>query len=387
MAQAKRDDNYITTLLGVSNADGITPVTLWADPITHRLLVSSGFSNPMTTGGDIIYGGASGVATRLGNGTAGQVLQSNGTTLAPSWETQSGGGNAQTADPLSQFAATTSLQLLGVISDETGSGALVFGTSPTLITPALGTPSALVGTNITGTASGLTAGNVTTNANLTGHITSTGNATVLGSFTSLQLLTALTDETGSGANVFATSPTLVTPILGTPTSATLTNATGLPISGLVNSTSLALGVGSIDLGHATDTTVSRSGAGVIAVEGVVIPSISSTNTLTNKRITKRSSTAASTATLTPAKADFDVYTLTAQAAALTIANPTGTPVIGDTIAIYVTDNTTARGITFGTYFKGFGAALPTTTTISKTLLITAQYYGTNLWSVLSAEQV
>lgn len=42
---------------------------------------------------------------------------------------------------------------------------------------ALGTPAAFVGTNITGTASGLTAGNVTTNANLTGPITSVGNAT------------------------------------------------------------------------------------------------------------------------------------------------------------------------------------------------------------------
>lgn len=50
-------------------------------------------------------------------------------------------------------------------------------TNMTLVTPALGTPTALVGTNITGTASGLTAGNVTTNANLTGPITSVGNAT------------------------------------------------------------------------------------------------------------------------------------------------------------------------------------------------------------------
>jgi hypothetical protein len=73
---------------------------------------------------------------------------------------------------------------------------------------------------LTGTAS-----NVTTNANLTGHVTSVGNATVLGSFTSAQLATALTDETGSGANVFATSPTLVTPALGTPSSGTLTNCT------------------------------------------------------------------------------------------------------------------------------------------------------------------
>ena len=103
-------------------------------------------------------------------------------------------------------------------------------TSPTLTTPALGTPASGVLTNATGTASGLTAGNVTTNANLTGHVTSVGNAAVLGSFTSSQLATALTDETGSGAAVFATSPTLVTPALGTPASGVMTNVTGLPIS-------------------------------------------------------------------------------------------------------------------------------------------------------------
>jgi len=43
--------------------------------------------------------------------------------------------------------------------------------------------------------------------------------------------------------------------------------------------------GSIELGNATDTTLSRSAAGVLAVEGVVIPSISSTSTLTNKTLT------------------------------------------------------------------------------------------------------
>jgi hypothetical protein len=112
----------------------------------------------------------------------------------------------------------------------TGTGNVVMSTSPTLVTPALGTPSALVGTNITGTAAGLTAGNVTTNANLTGAVTSVGNATSLGSFSSANLAGALTDETGTGSAVFATSPTLVTPVLGTPTSVTLTNATGLPLS-------------------------------------------------------------------------------------------------------------------------------------------------------------
>jgi hypothetical protein len=43
--------------------------------------------------------------------------------------------------------------------------------------------------------------------------------------------------------------------------------------------------GSIELGHATDTTLSRSAAGVLAVEGVVVPTISSTDTLTNKTLT------------------------------------------------------------------------------------------------------
>lgn len=57
---------------------------------------------------------------------------------------------ALTSNPLSQFSATTSAQLAGVISDETGTGSLVFASSPSLVTPALGTPSSGVATNLTG---------------------------------------------------------------------------------------------------------------------------------------------------------------------------------------------------------------------------------------------
>lgn len=57
-------------------------------------------------------------------------------------------------------------------------------------------------------------------------------ATFLVTPSSANLAAAITDETGTGALVFATSPTLVTPALGTPASGTLTNCIGLPLSGL-----------------------------------------------------------------------------------------------------------------------------------------------------------
>jgi hypothetical protein len=52
-----------------------------------------------------------------------------------------------------------------------------------------------------------------------------GVATFLGTPSSANLATAVTDETGSGLLVFATSPTLVTPVLGTPSSGTLSSCT------------------------------------------------------------------------------------------------------------------------------------------------------------------
>ena len=126
---------------------------------------------------------------------------------------------AMDADVRTFIGTPSSANLAGCIDDETGSGALVFATSPTLVTPALGTPSAGVLTSCTGlpVSSGI--------AGLDG-----GVADFLATSSSANLAAAMTDETGSGALVFATSPTLVTPALGTPSAGVLTSCTGLPVS-------------------------------------------------------------------------------------------------------------------------------------------------------------
>ena len=100
------------------------------------------------------------------------------------------------------------------VSTSTGSGNNVLSTSPTLVTPVLGTPTSATLTNATGLPIATGVSGLGTNV-----------ATFLATPSSANLAAALTDETGTGSAVFATSPTLVTPVLGTPTSGTLSNCT------------------------------------------------------------------------------------------------------------------------------------------------------------------
>jgi hypothetical protein len=114
----------------------------------------------------------------------------------------------------------------------TGTGAVVLAISPTLVNPTLGTPIAGVLTNCSclPLTSGVTGTLQAVNGGTGLSSLGTGVATFLGTPSSANLRAAVTDETGSGALVFATSPTLTTPVLGTPSSGTLTSCTGLPLT-------------------------------------------------------------------------------------------------------------------------------------------------------------
>jgi hypothetical protein len=329
--------------MGTNKITGLGTPTNNADAVTKAYADSILIGAPGNLTGPITsVGAATSIASQTGTGTKFVVDTSptlvtpvlgvatatsiNGTTI-PSTKTL-----VVTTDNLSVHAATTSAELAGVISDETGSGALVFGTGPTMTLPVIN--NIKLGYTTTATAAGTTTLTVDSNGMqyFTGSTTqtvvlpvastmtlgqgfyienaSTGNLTVNSSGSNLVatvvpgvtvfimcILTSGTTAaswdvdwhgfsaiTGTGSNVLATSPTLTTPVIDTlagSSSSTSPSLYGSITTGYINAGG-ALTTGGINIaaGTAFNGTVNiGTGIGTVGKE-INIGTRSTANTTT-----------------------------------------------------------------------------------------------------------
>jgi hypothetical protein len=140
------------------------------------------------------------------------------------------------------FGPLSSATLAAALTDETGTGLAVFATSPTLVTPALGTPTVLVGTNITGTAAALTVGNATNATNATNAI----NATTSTTQTSGTNTTAIATTAYAYSNDIGWGQTWQNVTASRASATSYTNSTGKPIMVSIYSGSFGTGALYVD---------------------------------------------------------------------------------------------------------------------------------------------
>lgn len=178
--------------------------------------------------------------------------------------------------------------------------------------------------------------------------------------------TGVTSSTGTVAVVLSTSPTLVTPVLGV---ATVTSINKVTITQPASSAILTILNGkTLTIDNTMEFAGTDSQVYTFPSASATIVGLATTQTITNKRITKRSSATAgpgATPTINTDTTDVAVFTALATAITSMTTNLSGTPVQGDTLRIAFTDNGTARAITWGASFESSGnVTLPSTTVLS-----------------------
>lgn len=189
----------------------------------------------------------------------------------------------KTINLTSNTLVATSAQLATALTDETGTGVVVFSNTPTLVTPVLGVATATsinkvtITTPATGSTLTIADGKTLTASNtltFTGTDASSvafsaggtvayvaNKLSVFAATSSAELAGVISDETGSGALVFASSPTLVTPVLGAATATSITATSGNIVinaaSGNNNVNLGPTGTGTVDVGSKRITSLAE----------------------------------------------------------------------------------------------------------------------------------
>lgn len=220
--------NHIVNSLSVGGSLAVTgSITAGSLDLTAPLpAVDGGTGLSSYTTGDIVYASGTTTIGKLADVATGNAVISGGVGNAPLYgkigltthvsgilpEANGGTGIADLGAGVATWLGTpTSANLRTAVTDETGTGSLVFATSPTLVTPALGTPASGVLTNVTGLP--LTTG-------------------VTGVLPALNGGTGVTTSTGTGNNVLSASPTL-TGVPVAPTAALNTDTTQIATTAFV----------------------------------------------------------------------------------------------------------------------------------------------------------
>ena len=266
----------VTPTLGVAAATSINKVTITTPATGSTLTILDG--KTLAVNNTLTFTGTD--ASSVAFGAGGTVVYTSGL----------GTGVAT-------FLATpSSANLISAVTDETGTGSLVFASSPTLVTPTLGVAAATsinkvtITTPATGSTITVADGKTLTASNtltFTGTDASsvafgTGGTVVytsglganvaafLATPSSANLISAITDETGSGALVFANTPTLVTPNIGAATGTSLVLSGDLTVNGTttnINTTNLVVEDKNIVLGDVTTPSDLTADGGGITLKG------------------------------------------------------------------------------------------------------------------------
>ena len=280
-------------------------------------------------------------------------------------------------------AGSTSITTVGVVTAGTWQGSAIGissgGTGQTTKTAAFNalTPSTTLGdiNYHDGTNAVRLAGNTTSSKRFLTQ-TGTGSVSAAPGWNAIvdgDIPSALTGKTYNGLSLTA-------------------NATGFQVAGGTTAKTFVVS-NNLTLSGTDGATLNVGGGGTLGTGAYATianyATLAGAQTLTDKRVNPRSVDAGSTSgTLTPGGDTTDIYVAEGLAGAITLAQPSGTPVNGQRLMIRLKDNGTARAITWTTTsgaFRAVGVTLPTTTVASKTTYVGCVYNSADsFWDVLAS---